>query len=125
MEKLSSTRIDPSLGTVIVVAKEVHQASSTPDKNNSKCQNSEESNRSTKERKTGSSVNKGSVKKSLAEPIKLTTDNKLEQLDQKWSERFIGDFHPTSTSIFICGHISSSSYQALHTYKSSRSTHYF
>ena len=34
------------------------------------------------------SVSKGSGKKSPAKNAKLTTDNKLEQLDQKWSERF-------------------------------------
>ena len=34
------------------------------------------------------SVSKGSGKKSPAKNPKLTTDNKLEQLDQKWSERF-------------------------------------
>ena len=61
-EESSSTLVDPSSVTVIGVAKDVQQACSTPDLNSRKRQNSEESNRSTKERKAGSSVSKGSEK---------------------------------------------------------------
>ena len=63
-------------------------ASSTPDAKAKKRQSSEES-KEVIDRKTDSSVkDKGkSVKKSPAKTSKLT-DNKLEQLDQEWSERF-------------------------------------
>ena len=90
MEESDSTLVEPSSVTVIGVAKDVHQASSTPAKVTKKRENSVESNRSTKERKAGASVSKGSVRKSPAKSTKLTTDNKLEQLDKKWSERFSG-----------------------------------
>ena len=63
-------------------------ASSSPANSNKKRENSADSNRNSKEKKAGTSVCKGSGKKSLAKIPKLTTDNKLEQRDQKWSERF-------------------------------------
>ena len=89
MEELSSTLVKPSPVTVIGVVKDVQQTSnSTPDMKNRKHQSSEESTKSSKETKAGSSVGKGSLKKSLSNTAKFTTDNKLEQLDQKWSERF-------------------------------------
>ena len=81
--------MDPALLTVGVV-KENQQMSSTPDTKARKRQSSEESNRSTKDRKSDSLVkHKGkSGKNSPAKASKITTYNKLEQLDQKWSERF-------------------------------------
>ena len=88
IEESSSTLVDPTLVTVVEVAKDSQQSSSTPSKAE-KGQSSEESKRSTKDRKSDSAgKDKGkSVKKSPSKASKLTTDNKLEQLNQKWSER--------------------------------------
>ena len=79
MEESSSTLVDPPLVTVVRVAKDSQQASSTPTKASIR-QSSVEWNRSTKDRKSdcrGKAVKKA-VKKSLAKTAKLTTDNKLE-----------------------------------------------
>ena len=78
LKESSSTRVDPALVTVVGVAKDSQQSSSTPTKAG-KRQSFEESNRSTKARKIDSAVkDKGkSVKKSPAKASKLTTDNKL------------------------------------------------
>ena len=80
MEESDSTLVQHSSVIVMGVAKDVQQARRIPAKVNRKRENSEESNMSTKERKAAMSVSKGSLKKSLAEITKLTTDNKLEQL---------------------------------------------
>ena len=88
MQESDSTLIEPSSVTVIEIASDVQQASSTPAKVTKKCENSVESDKSTSTRKAGTPGSKGSVKKSPAKSSKLTTGNKLEQLDQKWSERF-------------------------------------
>ena len=88
MQESDSTLVEPSSVTVVGVASNIQQASSAPAKINKKRENSVESDKSTKSRKGGMSVSKGSGKKSLAKNPKLTTDNKLEQLDQKWFERF-------------------------------------
>ena len=83
MQESDSTLVEPSSVTVIGVATDAQQASSTLTYKR-KHENSIESNKNTKERKTGTSVSKDSVKKSPAKTTKLSTDCKLEQLDQKW-----------------------------------------
>ena len=78
--------MSPVLLLLFGIAKDVKQACSTQAKVNRRCENSVESNRSTKEWKAGTSVSKGSVKKSLAKTTKLSTGKKLEQLYQKCCE---------------------------------------
>ena len=89
MQESDSTLVEPSSVTVIGVATDVQQASSTPAKVYKKHENSVESDKSTKARKAGTSGSKGCGKKSLTKNPKLTTDNKLAQLHQKWL-----DIHP-------------------------------
>ena len=88
MQESDSTLIEPSSVTVIGVATDIGKTSSIPAKVDKKHENSVESDKSSKAKKAGPSVSKGSGKKSLAKHPKLTTDNKLEQLDKKWYERF-------------------------------------
>ena len=56
MQESDSTVVEPSSVTIIGVATDVQQASSTPSKVNKKREHFEESSRSTKEKKAGTSV---------------------------------------------------------------------
>ena len=88
MQESDGTLVEPLSVTVVGVASNVKLASSAPEKVTRKHENSVQSDKSTSTRKAGTSGSKGSGKKSPAKNPKLITDNKLEQLDQKWPERF-------------------------------------
>ena len=57
---------------------DVLNISNTPAKVDKKCENSVESDKSSKSKKAGMSVSNGSGKKSPAKNPKLTSDNKVE-----------------------------------------------
>ena len=84
----SDSTLSPRLSLLLGVASDIGKSSSTPAKVDKKHENSVESDNNSKTKKTGTSVSKGSGKKSPAKNPKPTTDFKLEQLDQIWSERF-------------------------------------
>ena len=88
MQESDSTLVEPLCVTVIGVASDAGKASSTLVKVDKKYENSVESDKSSEAKKAGMSVSNGSGKKSPAKNPKLTTDNKLEQFEQKWSEKF-------------------------------------